>query len=270
MPADGTHRHDEFHRGLVPQAQLGTGSTGAGTKVLYDDQTYKTPSGGGGSMTVEQTGGTPSTGSVSVIEVGSYTDNGGGDVTLFPQITGTDPGLLIFLSNGPELANAAETTALVIDTGTVYLWAEHTPSSLANEGIALQTGTGYKTIYINQKDANTIQLHSNNADVELTDDASSDVWRHVDASSVVRDLATMESRKGAGSATVVSGSTSVTVTHGAGYTPAAEDIMVTPTNSPTNDPGHWWIDTIGGTTFKINVRANPGVSGASFAWRVDR
>jgi hypothetical protein len=30
----------------VPQAELGSGSGGAGTKVLYDDQTYKTPSAG--------------------------------------------------------------------------------------------------------------------------------------------------------------------------------------------------------------------------------
>lgn len=30
----------------VPQAQLGSGSGGAGTKVLYDDQTYKTPTAG--------------------------------------------------------------------------------------------------------------------------------------------------------------------------------------------------------------------------------
>lgn len=33
---------------LVPQAQLGSGSGGAGTKFLADDQTYKVPAGGGG------------------------------------------------------------------------------------------------------------------------------------------------------------------------------------------------------------------------------
>lgn len=37
----------------VPQAQLGSGSGGAGTKVLYDDQTYKIPSGGGAAHTIE-------------------------------------------------------------------------------------------------------------------------------------------------------------------------------------------------------------------------
>lgn len=76
-------------------------------------------------------------------------------------------------------------------------------------------------------------------------------------------------RLGSGTATITSGNTTVTVTHGAGVTPNAQDIVVCPTNSPTNDPGHWWVDTIGSSTFKINVRTNPGASGASFAWRVD-
>jgi hypothetical protein len=31
---------------VIPQENLGTGSTGAGTKVLYDDGTWKTPTGG--------------------------------------------------------------------------------------------------------------------------------------------------------------------------------------------------------------------------------
>lgn len=79
----------------------------------------------------------------------------------------------------------------------------------------------------------------------------------------------IETRRSSGTATITTGTTSVTVTHGAGVTPAAADIVVTPTNSPTNDPGHWWVDTIGATTFKINVRADPGASGASFSWRVD-
>lgn len=80
----------------------------------------------------------------------------------------------------------------------------------------------------------------------------------------------LEVRRGSGTATVVTATTTITVTHGAGYTPAAADITVCPTNSPTNDPGHWWVDTIGATTFAINVRANPGASGAIFAWRVAR
>lgn len=35
------HLHEEQHRGLVPQDQLGTGSDGSGDHFLADDQTYK-------------------------------------------------------------------------------------------------------------------------------------------------------------------------------------------------------------------------------------
>jgi hypothetical protein len=41
------HAASDITSGTIAQARLGTGSGGAGTKVLYDDQTYKTPSGGG-------------------------------------------------------------------------------------------------------------------------------------------------------------------------------------------------------------------------------
>jgi hypothetical protein len=44
MTADPTHRHDEFHRGLVPTAQLGTGT--ATGKFLRGDQTWAVSGGG--------------------------------------------------------------------------------------------------------------------------------------------------------------------------------------------------------------------------------
>lgn len=70
-----------------------------------------------------------------------------------------------------------------------------------------------------------------------------------------------------GSATIPSGSTSVTVTHNLPYTPTAADFTITPTNNPTNDPGDFWIDTFTSTQFNINVRSNPGASGAIFQWK---
>lgn len=71
----------------------------------------------------------------------------------------------------------------------------------------------------------------------------------------------------AGAATITNGNTSVTVTHGLAATPAAQDLHVTATNNPTNDPGHIWVDTITATQFNINCRTDPGASGLSLAWQ---
>lgn len=72
-----------------------------------------------------------------------------------------------------------------------------------------------------------------------------------------------------GTAAITAAATAVTVTHNLPYTPAVTDITVTPTNNPTNDPGNFWIDTITATQFNINVRAVPGASTATFAWRAN-
>jgi len=154
----------------------------------------------------------------------------------------------------------------------VEIDAIHTPGDLVDLGLYLLIGDDSLSLIVNEKDSSTLQFHGasgSSFNTEFVDQSGSD-FISVDEAGVSRGLGTMESRKGSGSATITSGNTSIAVTHGAGYTPNASDIIVTPTNNPTNDPGNFWIDTIGGTTFTINVRSNPGVSGATFAWRVDR
>lgn len=71
--------------------------------------------------------------------------------------------------------------------------------------------------------------------------------------------------EGAGS--IASGATSVVITHGLALTPAAEAIALTPTNSPTSDPGNMWITNITSTQFTVNCRTSPGASGLNFRWR---
>jgi hypothetical protein len=71
-----------------------------------------------------------------------------------------------------------------------------------------------------------------------------------------------------GTATIVQGTTSIAVTHGCSYTPAATDISITPTATCTNDPGMIWVDTIGATTFNVNCLRDPGASGLAFSWAV--
>lgn len=71
-----------------------------------------------------------------------------------------------------------------------------------------------------------------------------------------------------GTGTITAAATAVTITHGCGFTPTVQQIMITPSNNPTNDPGNMWVDTIGATTFAVNCRAVPGASTLTFGWRV--
>ena len=75
------------------------------------------------------------------------------------------------------------------------------------------------------------------------------------------------STEAVGSATITTGNTSVVITHSLDFTPTADDIMVVPSNNPTNDPGNFYIDTFTATQFTLHVRNDPGASGATFSWR---
>lgn len=70
-----------------------------------------------------------------------------------------------------------------------------------------------------------------------------------------------------GTATILAANTSVTVTHGMLYTPAAKDIQVTP-NANLGSATKFWISNVTSTTFDINVDAAPGAD-KLFVWRVD-
>lgn len=69
-----------------------------------------------------------------------------------------------------------------------------------------------------------------------------------------------------GTSSVLSTTTTITVSHGLAVTPTAQDIAITPTNSPTNDPGNWWVSAPTSTTFNVNVRNDPGASNFNFGW----
>ena len=71
-----------------------------------------------------------------------------------------------------------------------------------------------------------------------------------------------------GTDAIVNGTTTKTVTHGAGFAPTLDQITVTLGENPINDPGPVWVDNIGATTFDVNCRSDPGASDLSFGWRV--
>jgi hypothetical protein len=71
-----------------------------------------------------------------------------------------------------------------------------------------------------------------------------------------------------GLATVVSGTTSIVVTHGLDFTPANSEIKVTLLENPTNDIGLVWVDTVTATQFTIRTRSDPGASNLDVGWKV--
>jgi hypothetical protein len=70
-----------------------------------------------------------------------------------------------------------------------------------------------------------------------------------------------------GTATVANGTTNIDVTHGYGATPDVSQLHITATNN-LGSATKWWVSNIGGTTFRINVNADPGATTATFSWRI--
>lgn len=72
-----------------------------------------------------------------------------------------------------------------------------------------------------------------------------------------------------GTGSIASAATSTTITHGLANTPTATDIRITPTATTTNNCGIWYVDTIGSSTFNVNVKAAPGASTFAFSWKAE-
>lgn len=140
--------------GLVAQAQLGSGSGGAGTKYLADDQTYKTPAAG---LVIEEVDGAPTgtptklvlpNGTLSIVGgVATYTPAGGSSLTIqevdgtptgtpstlkFTNGTVTDNGDGSFTVTIPTSSGAPTTAPYVTTTADGGLSAEKVLPQLAN------------------------------------------------------------------------------------------------------------------------------------------
>lgn len=93
---------------------------------------------------------------------------------------------------------------------------------------------------------------------------------HIDLKGVIAPGAIVRSNEpfvteNSGTATVVSGSTSIAVNHGLATTPTR--VYISLTNNPTNDPQVCWVDTLGVAQFTIHTKVDPGATGAIFNWR---
>jgi hypothetical protein len=160
------------------------------------------------------------------------------DNLLAGEGSGDVPGAGILLTNGCTLWSIAGNKVVNFQTGIMCL----SNASAIRGPITGNVFTGN----------GTAMVLANLADVHLRDNVG-----YVDHAS--------------GTGAVPSGATiSAAISHGLSFTPTAQMISVTPTNSPSNDPGAFWISDVGATSFKINTRADPGASTATFVWKVTK
>jgi len=71
--------------------------------------------------------------------------------------------------------------------------------------------------------------------------------------------------RNSGTADVLSGQTSATVSHGLNRTPLNGEVIVNPRFNPGS---HYWVDNLTATTFRINMASAPG-SNMGFNWQAD-
>ncbi len=67
-----------------------------------------------------------------------------------------------------------------------------------------------------------------------------------------------------GMSRINNGSTSATIAHGCDDVPTVINIIFT--ENPTNPISFWWVDSIGSSSFRLNVNTNPGSSNLDFRW----
>lgn len=79
----------------------------------------------------------------------------------------------------------------------------------------------------------------------------------------IRGVVGQAKSESSGSATIASGSTTIVVPHGLYGAPGV--VQVTP-SAPLGSAAKWWVSSIGGTNFTINVDVAPG-SSVSFQWQ---
>lgn len=183
-----------------------------------------------------------------------------------------------FTNNGSYGVRAKERSAVMLSAATITgntvggayanggdIYINGTTCSGHPAATDLQADTG-GSIYLGGSLTTTSGSSSAN-NVTDSNVAAFNTWRQSDGSGIFGRGGKASNR---GTATIASGTTSKTVTHGVDFTPVIQEVSCTPTNLPTNMPGWFWVSNVTSTTFDINVDINPGSGGATFGWSVRR
>lgn len=145
---------------------------------------------------------------------------------------------------------------------------------LSNSHFYTSGGTGKTALRFNATatpaNAGDVKLANNSVSYDTTDFDARFSTAIANASMLTYDYSNNKSlivTEASGSSSIPNSATSVDVTHGLGITPNAEHITIIGKENPTNTVGTIWVDTIGATTFKVNVENDPGASNWDFAWK---
>lgn len=179
-------------------------------------------------------------------------------------ISGTTIGIKI---TGNLIMDAGKTTAGTYDAIALASGATALQMSITGNSVRNTSGTLYTDHAIRLQGATTL------TDVTVKDNKTRNLAASTSidttSSSITGGNVIMEGNDGAvteakGTATVLSGNTSVTVTHGLDYTPGASSIMVTANSDLAG--ASFYVLNITATTFDIGMSSAPAAN-KQFAWR---
>lgn len=158
----------------------------------------------------------------------------------------------IYCIGQANITNCSIKTNYAYSNAAIRVSGTTSPSIIAGNTIDVLTGT---TIFC---DAGVAAQIKNNVLITATS---------INAPDAVVQGNTGFLTEASGTGTINSGSTSAVVAHGLSIVPTLDDISISFGENPTNDPGNWWIDTIG-ANFTLHVRNDPGASNLDFGWKV--
>lgn len=202
---------------------------------------------------------------------------GGAAITTQPSLgNGTAIGRYLRFPAGMVVAQIQFTFGSTTAFGTAasfYLFSLPFPGSRSNSAADLPVGTGLVT----QGTAATPQLTQLVVPTLADPSAQAQgIGQQSDEDNWVQGFCQRVISVGisgdANSPAFTTGVTGVTVTHNlgaiGGYVPAAYDIDIVATNSPSTNPKNIFVDTIGATTFKLNVGASSTTTPLTYAWKI--
>jgi hypothetical protein len=195
------------------------------------------------------------------IFVSSAGDSAGGQIFYAPSGTAGVVSSLVFSNNAIVCETAAQTQPLVdVETSA----NGHGPTVMGNRVFA--SGVNVASVFNFSGGLASASTYTGNSfRTSSTGTYTNTIEAGTLTGTVIKDNQGYVTET-SGTATIPSGSTSVTVTHGLNITPLLSSVSVTRTNAGGSST-KYWVDSVTSTTFNINVDADP-LANATFAYNI--